>query len=464
MKKILILLVIFGMSMSGPNAFSQEKAASPPLTLEECIQLALKNRPELEMATLDILSAEYQIKEATSYYYPRLNVTAGYTRFNRPEQFDFDVDITEFLNILSKAGIVVPSNSPTSLAQQVEIGKTDWFSVSVDLNQPIYTFGRIKEGMTQARIGRSIAVNQKGKKREEITFEVKKGYYQFIFAKEVHHLMKEAEARAGVVARMVKIGYETSIPEKEEKGTTRLDYLKAENFHSEMKARLSEASKNVKLAELGLKMAMGIFTEQPLSVVEVSLQSIPMILLNPGAVKEKVREGNIDLKNLDLGVQLFDSKRRGAKKEYLPKVGLQGQYLGPEDRYGTPNVWYLGIGITMPLFDGFSTRAKVGQAEAQFHKASGQKMLLEAALSVQVDHLHSTLTELKERVGILQGAIKDAQERAQLAADGYAAGITEYDELLLAQKTELEMRSAYIQGLFLYQATKSEIEFISGDR
>jgi outer membrane protein len=460
MKKILILVVIWGIGIIlVSNASSQEKAASPPLTLEECIQLALKNRPELEMATLDILNAEYQIKEATSYYYPRLNLNAGYTRFNRPEKFDFDVDLTSIKRVI---GGTIP-NFPGELPQVVEIGKTDWFSVSVDLNQPIYTFGRIEEGVNQTRIRRSIAVNQKVKKREEIVFEVKKGYCQFILAKEVQQLMKEAEARTGVVAKMVKIAYETSIPEKEEKGTTQLDYLKAKNFHSELRARLSEASKNVKLAELGLKMAMGIVTEQPLSIVEVSLQSMPMILLNPGELKGKVREGNIDLKNLDLGVQLFDSKRKGAKSEYLPKIGLQGQYLGPEDRYGTPNVWYLGIGITMPLFDGFLTRAKVSQAEAQFHRTSGQKVLLESALSVQVDHLHSTLMELQERGSILQGAIKDAQERTQLAADGYAAGITEYDELLLAQKTELEMRSAYLQSLYLYQATKSEIEFISGD-
>src|SRR4030042_6768145 len=90
MKKILFLLIVFGISLSGPHAFSQEKAPIPPLKLEDCIQLALKNRPELEMATLDILNAKYQIEEATSYYYPRLNFNAGYTRFNRPEDFNFD--------------------------------------------------------------------------------------------------------------------------------------------------------------------------------------------------------------------------------------------------------------------------------------------------------------------------------------------------------------------------------------
>jgi outer membrane protein TolC len=184
MKKILFLLVVFGMSLNGPHAFSQEKTGSPPLTLEECIQLALKNRPELEMATLDILNAKYQIEEATSYYYPRLNFNAGYTRFNKPEKFSIDnvvIDLSkvvtdEFNQLLQ--GLHVPP-LPTKILQSFEfdIGKKNWFPLSLDLNQPLYTFGRIKEGVNQARIGHSIAGNQKEKKRGEIILEVKKGYY-----------------------------------------------------------------------------------------------------------------------------------------------------------------------------------------------------------------------------------------------------------------------------------------------
>jgi outer membrane protein TolC len=117
----------------------------------------------------------------------------------------------------------------------------------------------------------------------------------------------------------------------------------------------------------------------------------------------------------------------------------------------------------MPLFDGFLTRAKVGQAEAQFQKIKSQKMQLESALTVQVEHLHSTLKELQEKAQILGTAIKEAHERTQLAADGYAVGVTDYDELLLAQRTELEMKSAYLQSLYLYQVTLSEIELITGN-
>ncbi len=83
-------------------------------------------------------------------------------------------------------------------------------------------------------------------------------------AKEILQLLKEAEIGTNVVSKMVKIAYETAVPEeKEEKGATRLDYLKARNFHSEVKAKLSEMEKNLKLAQLGLKMAMGLYNDSP---------------------------------------------------------------------------------------------------------------------------------------------------------------------------------------------------------
>ncbi|HSB06662.1 MAG TPA: TolC family protein [Thermodesulfobacteriota bacterium] len=467
MKKRLFLLVLFfflAIGVDPPTLFSQEIISDKTLSLEECIQVALKKRPELEVSNLDILNAEYQIKEAQSYYYPRLNLNAGYTRFNEPLRVETDIDVralTKDVNTIIEGQFGLEP-LPSFIHEDLSIGKRDLFAINLELTQPIYTFGRIKEGVNQARISRSLAVTQKEKKRTEIVFEVKKGYFQFLAAREALHLLRETEAKLGVVVKMVKIAYETAVPEKEEKGTTRLDYLKARNFHSEVRAKLSEMDKNFKLAELALKMAMGLDTSAPLKVAEVSLEGLPVNVWSLGELKERTLTKNTDLKSVDLGVQFFDSRRKTANKEYFPKVGLFGNYVGPEDRYGNNNVWYAGIGLTMPLFEGFQTKAKIGQAEAQFQKVRGQRLILEKALSVQIDHLNTNLIELRERIQILQAAIQEAQERTGLASDGYAAGITEYDELLLAQKAELEAKSIHLQTLFNYQMIKSEIEYVSG--
>ena len=466
MKRLIFLwtLCFFLQVSSGSSpVFSQEASPGKTWTLEECIQTALKNRPELEFSNLDITYAEQQIKEAQSYYYPRVNMVGGYTRFSEPFRIKATIDVrplTDPVNeFLSTIGI---GNLPSFLYEDLAVGKTNLWGVNVDATQPLFTFGRITEGVHQATLGRSIAVRQKDKKRTEIVLEVKKGYYQFLMAREILQLLTEAEIGTDVVSKMVKIGYETAVPEeKEEKGATRLDYLKARNFHSEVKAKLSEANKNFKLAQLALKMAMGLYDDALFKAVEVSLEALPMTVWGSEELKGRTLEKNIDLKTIDLGVKFLDSRHKSAIKEYFPKIGLIGNYLS-NDRFGNQNMWFAGVGLTLSLFDGFLTKAKVGEAKAQFEKVKGQKMLLESALSVQIDHLHTALLELKERAAILQSSIKEARERAQLAADGYASGITDYEELLLAQKADLELRAGYLQSLFLFQMTKAEIEFISG--
>ena len=262
---------------------------------------------------------------------------------------------------------------------------------------------------------------------------------------------------------MVKIVYETAVPgEKQEKGATRLDYLKATNFLSEVKARLSEADKNYRLAGLALRMAMGLYQDSPRVTPGGTLEALPMNTWGIGELKGRIPGENIDLKTAELGVQFLDSRQKAASKEYFPKIGLFGNYIGPEDRFGNKNVWSGGVGLTLPVFDGFLVKAKVGQARAQWEKAKGQKALLESALSAQMDYLHTTLLELKDRASILEASIKEVKERVQLAADGYASGITEYEEVLLSQKSEIETRANYLHSLFQFQATRAEIEFVSG--
>jgi len=50
----------------------------------------------------------------------------------------------------------------------------------------------LRKGST-GQHGRSIAVNQKEKKRTEVIFQVRQGYYQYLLAKEMLQLLKEAE-------------------------------------------------------------------------------------------------------------------------------------------------------------------------------------------------------------------------------------------------------------------------------
>lgn len=433
--------------------------------LEDCIKIALKNRVELNMADFEISYAENLIKEAKSYYYPKLNLTTGYTHFKKPSTFDADVDISAIKKpiqpLLNQFGIEIPSVIP----QEVEVGKKDWFSIGIDLNQPLFTFGRLREGLKQAEITHSIALVQKEKTKNSIVYEVKKSFYGLQYMRHLQQLIKDMEARAAVIEKLVEIAYQTETLEKNGKPTTRLDYIKARNFRSEIQARLVETEKNLRASFSALKMAMGINGDLPFELAEFSLERIPEMDVRAqlDEIKKKTLEKNHDLKTTRLQVSLLESKKRASKLEYLPFIALQGQYIGPEDRYGVSHFWYLGVGLKIPIFDGFLTKAKIGQAESQFLKAQTQKGLFERSLPIKVEHTLLALEEFKKEIEILKEAVKDAKERTELAADGFSIGSVEYDDLLLSQRTELELRSAYLRSLYEYHTTLAEIEYMAGE-
>ena len=351
---------------------------------------------------------------------------------------------------------------PNTLFQEFTVGKTDWTALSLNLTQPLYTFGRIEEAVKQAKLANSIAENQKDRKRMEIVTEVKKAYYQYLFLREMAGILADGEVKAGVVSKMVKIAYETSTPDKDDKGTTRVDYLQARNFHSEIKSKLIETNNALNSAEIALKYALGINVDSGLSLKEASLDSIPITPFDSKGAGEAALERNSDLKTLKLGVQLYDSRRRAAKDEYFPKIGVQGQYVGPEDRFGIKNSWFVGVGLDMTLFDGFLTKTKVAQSRIQFEKIKDQQVVLEQAISAQTSGLQKTLIGLVDRIKVLHPALEETRERINLASEGYSAGLIEYEKVLYAQKTELEMRAAYLQSLFLYHTMKCDLEFLSG--
>ena len=118
--------------------------------------------------------------------------------------------------------------------------------------------------------------------------------------------------------QMVKIAYETAVPEKEGKGTTRVDYLKARNFLSEIKAKLGEMEKNLKLAELGLKMAMGLDPGASLVLANIPLEGLPRPSWNLEEMKERVLAKNVDLLISDVNAENI----RARIPEWFRKSGL----------------------------------------------------------------------------------------------------------------------------------------------
>ena len=102
-----------------------------------------------------------------------------------------------------------------------------------------------------------------------------------------------------------------------------------------------------------------------------------------------------DWDKLEAGLQAADGAVTTAKSDYYPKLALTGQLhrwwndgynagmATRQDRAG----WTAGVGIDVPLFNGFLTKNKVSEARARVNQLKETQILLREGLGLQVKDL-----------------------------------------------------------------------------
>ncbi|HTF28602.1 MAG TPA: TolC family protein, partial [Flavitalea sp.] len=79
-----VFLVFVLLNISSTISFAQTNQSLPDsLTLEECVQYALKNQPFVQQAGIDQEIAERDIKIGLSGWYPQVSATGNYQHYLR---------------------------------------------------------------------------------------------------------------------------------------------------------------------------------------------------------------------------------------------------------------------------------------------------------------------------------------------------------------------------------------------
>lgn len=122
-----------------------------------------------------------------------------------------------------------------------------------------------------------------------------------------------------------------------------------------------------------------------------------------------------------------------------------------------------GISIPLPLFN--RNQARIARAEARIHQAELQRQLLRNELILRLADAHRTLLTAQEAVALYQDEILPKAERAAAqTAEGYRLGKFGALELLDAQRTLAEARTASVAALSDLNLAAVELEKLTGLR
>lgn len=336
-----LLCMIFSISNVGATDLI---AKGDVLTLQQCIDTALKNHPALNATTGTVRQYESKIGQARAGYYPQINLQSGYTR------------------------------SGTS-ATTLKSDPYNYYSNSLGLNQTLFDFGKTWTQVDIASLNKESAKADYQDVTATIIYGVKESYYSFLKAKKSETVALETVNQFQEHYDIAKTFFETG-------KSSKIDVTSAEVNLSNARIQLISAQNAMRIARVNLNKAMGVISTPeynvqetfPLEQRDVSFDSaLAQAYENrPDILSTNLKKGALE-KSVDLN-----------KKGYLPVLSGSAAYGYAGDDASMDKSWNVGVALTFPLFSGLSTKYAVDEARANLDIARANEESLKQKIYLEV--------------------------------------------------------------------------------
>jgi len=424
------LLVLVG---GRPAAGAQEKIT---LTLEKCIDLALSQNPFYLASQERMDAAQARVRQAAAQFFPSLNAQGL-------QNLDEKVFVLEF-----------PSFIPGGKPQRVAIDFTRDYQFSLNFTLPLYTGGRLTSGYRSAKLSYLASQESTRQTTNETVFNVKRGFYNYLLAQQLVGVTEEALNLAEKTLENVKNMYEVGM-------ASRLDLLRAEVQVANLKPPLIQARNNVAIAELSLKTLLGLDVDQPVEISgEMTYTPVDIDLEKSLA---RAIENRPELSQLQYQTQMAGEMIKLAKADYLPTIAVSGNYNTWADRFNfQKNNWQsfyaINLVLSIPLFNGLQTPAKVAESEAQIREMEYTEKGLINTIKFEVQSAYLTLMNAKETLISQEKNIDEARESVRVAELNYGEGLITITDLGAAQVALSQARINYLRAIFDYAISLAQLE------
>ena len=435
---IRVILVSFFVLTSASSVWG----GTHDLNLDQCIQRAYENNKTLLQLEEKVNAAKYKIDEAKSGFFPQLSFSGSYTRLGRVPGFDFGG--------MSFGDIQIPPS-------KTEIGTANNYNLTLSLQQPLFTWGRIKNSYHISKYGLPLTREEYRKTRQEIKFNVTNLFYNILLVREL------IKVREGSIARTED--HLKTVQERYDKGyASEFEVLRVKVQLANAKPPLVQAKNLHQLTLDNLKNLLGISLQDSVDV-EGSLSFDP-IEVDPNQSEDFAFQNRSELKLIQ------EQKGMGRKALALAKAGNKPSLFGSanyeykrpyysEDEWKTD--WNFTLALSLPIFDGFLTRAKVRGAQSDLKQLDITEKQIRDLIQLEISQVISDLNLARENILSQEENVKQAKESLRIATVQYEKGMLTNLELMDTEFALTVAETNYLQALSDYLIAKAKYEKAIGE-
>jgi outer membrane protein len=152
-----------------------------------------------------------------------------------------------------------------------------------------------------------------------------------------------------------------------------------------------------------------------------------------------------------------------ARGSVLPTLAVGGQYNVWGDalnlRKGTwQNYYTISLSLSIPIFNGFESRARIGQSKAALRELEWTQKGLSNAITFEVRQAVLNLNQARETRLSQEKNVEQAREAVRIAELNYAEGLATNLDVSTAQVALSQARTNYSQALYDCVISQAQLE------
>jgi outer membrane protein TolC len=382
------------------TSVAQQASANPmQLTLEQAIDLSLKQNRSIHLRRLSVEQMQSQRDEARSNYLPQIKASGN------------------VLHVTELAGVEIPAGAfgsygstgpapPQSLF--VDQGSLTGYVGGVGLEQPLTQLFRIRQANVSAKADVLVAKTQLEETQDVIALQVRQLYYNILINQQKLRAsedqlgtaqVKDAESRSDVT------------------NGTALEISALQSKAAILQAQQDSLTLRLQGGDLRrrLAVALGLPVDTPLELDPGAAAFALDIPTRADAIRIAL-ERNQDLRAARQTLIKAQAGLAAAKDAYIPDLTALSRY---SYQSGVPflvhNFGTFGVSLSYDLFDGGRREARVREARSEVRSAEVTVDKLQSEIEVEVHGIYDKVDELRQMVDVAGQVVATRTEAARLS-------------------------------------------------
>ena len=447
------------------------QAVAQVLSLDQTIQMALKNNDKIKQYREKFEQAKSADREALGNFLPSVTLQAGYNHMNDPLSIDLSPirdammqmqagNQVEFSNVyeLLQGQPALTSEQRAALYTEYSSGldnilpafketlkDQDYRTASLVATQPLFMGGKLLAAKKFSAAEKRAAKVELTSIQNEIIREAVNNYLAIVL------LQQTVKTREGVLTGMHQ--HRQNAQRLLDQGLiARYDLLRAEVAVSDADRNLFDERNNLELAMVAFRNTLGLDDDTPVTIYDTLIfHSVSDSLIS---FREQAYSSQPILHMISEKKKAASQKYAVERSKFLPQLVGFGKYeLYDNDLSALEPRWIVGVQLSMNIFNGFKDHYRLSAAKSLKREVNFLEAGAKRQVNLWVNKSYRDMRNAETRYQKLEASVVLAKESVRLNDKRFQTGLGTSLEVIDAQ---LSLEKNLIERLIsLYNYYKS---------